>query len=302
MQYRKFFRSSHEKYVFSDHDVDLDRFMREFVDEYSYGDFIQVVYEHIGEFMLILKDYTLSMQKKIDYVIKAFMSGYFLMLVSGARGSGKTCFGFWLLEEVHERNPNKRIAYVGVKVKKGLLPSWIQNYTIEEYETLMKQNRLNGYLVLIDEAAIFFNARRYQKEANIQFGQTIAISRHKHISLLVLAQDHNMTDTNIWRLRDMVVYKKSNTYELSDRDSKGVSRQAKIQKFWKYIKQWLHPRDKDESLFEYQSEKRLMLFKTTIPRCWTNDLSESFSKYDVTKDTARAIEIPKQSKRQVVEI
>lgn len=300
---KKYLRSSNEEFVFREHDLDLDRFMRQYIEFESYEDFINLVYEHVGEFRIILQDWISPMYKKIDFMIRSFMSGYYLLLVAGARGSGKTCFLFYMLEQIHRRNPKRRIAYVGVKVNKNLLPDWCENYTIVEYESLMEQNKLNGYVVGIDETAIFFNARRFNKDANIHFGQTIAISRQKFISLIVLAQDHNMTDTNIWRLRDMVVYKKSNTYELSDRDTKGTSKQGAIQQFWKYIKQWMHPRNKREALFEYQSEKRLMLIEHSKPTFWTEELSNCFNQFNVfeKKESENSIEI-KSKKRVSVNI
>lgn len=278
---KKFLRGSNERFVFQDHDDSLDRFMWKFVDMDSHKDFIEIVCEHIAEFKIILQDYMLPNYKKIQYVLSSLNNGYKLLLIAGARGSGKTCTGFWLIEEIHKLNSRRRIAYVGVKLNPRLLPSWCENYTIEEYDEKMNKNTLNGYFVIIDEAAMFFNARKYQDKANIKFGQMIAISRHKHISLIVIAQDHNMTDTNIWRLRDCVLYKKSNTYELSDRDTKGKAGNSKIHKFWNYIKQWMHPKRKSESLFEYQAERRLMLFDNPIPQCWTTELSEAFDNFNV---------------------
>mgnify|MGYP001567434932 CR=1 FL=1 len=294
---KKFLRSSNEEYVFGEHDMDLDRFMHKYIEFESHNDFVNLVMEHIGEFRVILQDWISPMNKKIDYLINSFANGYRLMLVAGARDSGKTAFGFYLIEQVHNKYPKRRIAYIGVKINKKFLPSWCENYTIEEYEEMVNSNRLNGYIVLIDEAAIFFNARKWQDKANIKFGQLIAISRHKFISLIVLAQDHNMTDTNIWRLRDMVVYKKSNTYELSDRDTKGSSRASKIQKFWKYIKQWMHPRKKNEALFEYQSEKRLMLIEHPLPTFWSDTLSKGFNQFKI-EDTPVII---KQINKEILE-
>ena len=297
MQRKKFFRDSNLDWIWNKHFADFERFKWRYIHYISHDNFeYDVVYNHSAEFKRILEDWILPNHKKIQILLNSFLDGYRLMLVSGARGSGKTAFGFWLVEQIHFLFPNRRIIYVGVKLKEGLLPKWIENMDMFDYEKKVKADLLFNYIVLLDEMAISFNARKWQSEENIEFSQLLTISRHKHLSVIAIAQDFTMVETNAWKLRDMVLYKKSNTYELSDRDSKGVgSRQSKIQKYFKYIKQWMKPKLKEDALFEYQANGVLILFKHLTSDFWTQELSEGFSNMNIFEKKSEEIQARPQN-------
>lgn len=181
--------------------------------------------------------------------------------------SGKTCFSFWLAEQIHKLTPWMKISYVGIKIQNGLLPEWCLNYE--------KLNDVpNHSFTIIDEMAIQFNARNFKDQKNIQLGQLLAIARHKDLSVIMIAQDPRMSEINAWRLRDMVIYKRSNTFELPDRDG---SKGGALLQFWRYVKQWLKPTRQEQALFEYQAENKVMLFKYDIPDCWSEQLSKAFN-------------------------
>jgi len=267
MEYKKGMRGT-SLYYLEMHPEVIDRFKREMIDVDSYNDFDYLVYEeHPTEFKIILQDYDMRMFKKLELVISYFTQGKSKILyVVGARDSGKSCFSFWLAEEIHRLRPKMKISYVGVKVKRSILPEWCDNYeNINEVP--------NGSFIILDELAIQYNAREYQQESNIQLSQLLAIARHKDLSVIAITQDPNMGEINVWRLKDMIVYKRSNTYELPDRDNR---RTSKIMQFWMYIKRWMKPTRQEQALFEYQALNKVMLFKYSLPNCWTENLSKAF--------------------------
>jgi hypothetical protein len=181
--------------------------------------------------------------------------------------SGKTCFSFWLAEKIHAMFPYKRIAYVGVIIRKGLLPDWCSNY--EDVNKVPDDS-----FVIIDEMAVNYNAREYQSKKNIQLGQLMAIARHHNLSVLLIAQDPRQAEVNAWRLRDLIIYKRSNTYDLPDREGAAA---GKIIQFWRYVKQWLKPTKQEQALLEDPGNGKVMLFKYDIPECWSEELSKAFS-------------------------
>jgi len=272
---KKFLWGSNYKYVFEDHNLDLERYMYERVDENSHDDFINLVSEHLGEFRIILQDYITPMFEKIRTILNYLIFGKSkIIYVVGARDSGKTCLSFFLVEQIYNRNSKVRIAYVGVKINKKLLPDWIQSYsTIDEVP--------NGYLIILDELAIQYNARESSDKKNITLGQLLSIARHKDLSVIAITQDPNMGDINVWRLKDMIIYKRSNTYELPDRDRKNGGNSSKVLNFWRFIKQWMKPKFQDESLFEYQAENKIMSIESGLPSFWSDELSKAFSNYNV---------------------
>lgn len=272
---KKYLRGSNLKYVFEDHDLELDRFMNKFIEYESHRDFVNLVYNHLGEFRYILEDFITPLYKKVETLLNYFIFGKSkILFVMGARDGGKTCCSFWIAEEIHKRLNKLKIAYVGVEVDKKVLPKWCDNFkSINDVP--------NGYLIILDEMALQFNAREFMKGENIDLGKLLAICRHKDLRVILIAQDPNMTDPNAWRLRDMMLYKQSNTYELPDRESKG-NQTSKVMKFWKFIKNWMKPKRQEQALFEYPAKSKIMLFEYPIPACWSDELSKAFSNYDVT--------------------
>lgn len=267
MDRKKNLRGSNE-YWLDMHKEVVEKFKSDLIDTDSYEDFDNLVYEtHPSEFTIIMKDYGTRLRKKIKEIVGYFIYGKSkIIYVVGARDSGKSCFSFWLAEQIHEHVPNMKIAYVGVKIRRSILPEWCDNY--------IDINKVPfGSLVILDELAVQYNARTFGSKENIQLGQLLAIARHKDLNVIAITQDPNMGEINVWRLKDMVVYKRSNTYELPSRDNR---RSSKVLQFWSYIKNWLKPTRQEQALFEYQAMERVMLFKYNLPKCWSDELSKAF--------------------------
>jgi hypothetical protein len=287
---KKFLRGSNI-YWLEQHQEVVEKFRDTMIDFDSYGDFEFLVNDKPSEFATILRDFSRRMQDKVDELIGYLRYGKSKILyVVGARDSGKTCFSFWLAEKIHELNKHIKIAYVGVRLRDDVRPKWCSNY--DELGQVP-----NGSLVILDELAIQYNARRHADERNVNLGQLLAIARHKDLSVIAITQDPNMGEINVWRLKDMVVYKRSNTYELPDRDSKG-SRTSKIIQFWRFIKNWLKPTRQEQALFEYQSKSRVMLFVYDLPQCWSEQLSKAFNLTDVFGDKTNDAGIKSISKKE----
>lgn len=283
---KRLLRGSNLKWL-SDHEDIVERFADEFIDMDSHDDFFYLVYEQYpSQFVIILKDFIERLNKKVDEVIRCFIFGKKIMYVVGARDSGKTCFSFWLAEQIHIKLPNKKIAYVGVHIEKDLLPEWIDVF--DDINDVP-----NGYLILLDELALCFNARKFSSEDNVSLGKLLAISRQKDLSVVAITQDPNMGEINVWRLKDIVVYKRSNTYELPSRDNK---KSSEIIQFWSYIKNWLKPSKQEQALLEYPAESKVILFKYPLPSFWTERLSKAFHNVDVRK---QEIEEPKPQLNKV---
>ena len=265
---KKFLISSNKNWLELHSDA-VERFKHAMIDADSYNDFDYIAHEqHPSEFRMIIDDFDTRLSKKLDTLINYFTFGKSKILyVVGARDSGKTCFSFWLAEQLYNKNHRMRIAYVGVKIKQGVLPEWCANY-----DDINKVP--DGSFALVDEMALQYNARHYQSEENIQLGQLLAIARHKNLSIILITQDPNMGEINAWRLKDMIVYKRSNTYELPDRDNRKAS---ELFKFWRYIKSWLKPTKQEQALFEYQAMNKVMLFTYKLPTFWSEGLSKAFN-------------------------
>lgn len=267
-EHKKGFRGTHELALNTKLYGAYLRFQNEMIDIDSYDDFEYLVNEHMGEFCIILQDFDTRLAKKIRYILNYFKYHKDkIIFLSGAKGSGKTAFAFWLAEEIYKSVFNMHFAYVGVKIKEGLLPKWCKNYVD------LNQVPFHSFAI-VDEMALQFNARRYQTDKNINLTQLMAVSRHRHLSVILITQDPRIAEVNAWRLKDLIVYKQSNTYDLPDRE--GGSANAII-KFYRFIRQWLKPKHKEDCLLEDPSNNKIMLFQNTLPDCWSEELSEAFN-------------------------
>lgn len=133
-----------------------------------------------------------------------------ILLIAGRRGSGKSAYGFRLLENIHAKA--KRPCYA-IGPKQNALPAWIT--TIDKVE-----DAKNGGLILVDEGAITFSSRNAMSEGNKQLAELLAVARHKDLTLLLITQNTGMIDNNVLRLCDTLVFKEGSL--LQERFERGA--------------------------------------------------------------------------------
>ena len=274
------------------HRLKMERFLSQVYDYHDMGILRYFFKENPIQAKIILEDYETSNDVKIDMVIKCFHSGKGkLMYIIGAKGSGKTCTAFFFVEKENDLNPNRKICYIGRRFNPAVLPKFY-NLNQEKvgcfwFEKL--QDVPNGYLGIIDELGLQASAREFRKRGNIEMSQVLQLARQKDIPLIVLTQDTRLGEVNVWRLKDMIIWKKSNTYDLTDRES----RDSASNKFWIKVRRLLAPKEVDQCLFEYPSEKKFIHFNHIPPSCWNEELS------NIYKDTSFAD--VKQLKERVID-
>jgi hypothetical protein len=178
--------------------------------------------------------------------------------------SGKTCSGFYFAEYEYNNYPHP-IYYIGRKFDRDILPGWCR-----WAEKL--QDVPNGSFGILDELGIQASARDFSSQNNKDMSQVLQLARQKKIRLIVLTQDARLGEVNVWRLKDIVIWKKSNTYQLQDRDG----RNSPSNKFWNKVRNMMAPRSKEQCLFEYPSERRFIHFTHEVPECWNDRLSEIY--------------------------
>ncbi len=214
---------------------------------------------------VILRDFNTSNEDKIEKVLEIFLKGKsFIIYIVGGRGSGKTATSFFIAERVHEKMRTP-IYYIGSGVNEKALPKWCK-YLRDINDAP------DGCIAILDESGIQFNAREFAKKSNINIGKLMMIARHKDMSLIFLTQHTSLADTNIQRLRDLVIWKMSNDYALGEKGSK----RSKEHTFWKRVRSMMAPRSKAESLFEFPMLKRFIHFTHYLPKCWSDELSKTW--------------------------
>ena len=205
-----------------------------------------------------------------------FPSGYFgcrhalndiinksiIVLINGSRNSGKSVLGYYILEIAHKLNPSRSIVSFGFP-SINVLPKWVE--CIDDFGFID-----NDSIVLFDESALSFFARRYQTKINEVISKLLAISRHKNLSSIFLTQNIGLIDINIVRLCDTLIFKKPSLLQIElERSNIGdLVYKANI---------WFTLFGEDKQVFNYmQHDKGEGVFINTIPKFWTDEISKSW--------------------------
>lgn len=203
----------------------------------------------------ILDDYeSTNIEKRIKLLNKIlFTGGGKIVLVDGARGGGKTGFGTWLFDEIHNRMPELKFYFVTKSEAKIPLPKWIK--IVDNIDEVP-----NNSVALVDEGAIQLNARRAWTDENQDASDKLVVLRHKGITLIILVQNVKMVDINVRRLADVRVLKFGISF--------GVEENADETMDLKLIRARLRPKSKMEVYIEISSERIYMNFYHGLPEWW----------------------------------
>lgn len=227
---------------------------------------------------IILRDYDKTNNEKIEEFFHLLHSAEgMLVYIVGAKGSGKTCTSFFIAEREHLENPNRNIFYIGRQFNKGALPEWCGWRE-------KVQDVPNGSFGIIDELGIQASARNFAKKDNKDLSMVLVLARQKKIPLIILTQDTRLGDVNVWRLRDILLWKVSNTYGFGIR---GDNR--KERGFWDKVKYLMKAREKEQCLVEYEAKRRFIHFEHELPDCWNDDLSEIYADLSFQTKTDEAL-------------
>lgn len=271
------------------HSLTYKRYLQTFYPPYDWRIVTSFFYNNPIQAKVIIDDFQKSNDHKLEEVVKIFVYGKSkIVYIVGARDSGKTATAFTMAEQTHQIT-NRAVYYVApTNTNKDALPEWCKIA-----ESIQKVPR--GAFAIVDESAIQFNAREYMDKENIDMTKLLVIARHKDIFLIFLTQDTELADTNIRRLRDMILWKKSNNYSLSERGD----RRGPEHKFWQKVRNMMAPRKKNQCLFEYPSERRFINFEHGLPECWSNSLSKMWQTKTFGGEETLT-ETPKKAIKQVI--
>jgi len=181
-------------------------------------------------------------------------------IILGARGTGKSAIGIKILENLHSKNPSKKISAFGFKEES--LPSWISSIdSVEKIE--------NNSHVLVDEGGILFSSRSSMSNPNKLLSKLILISRHKNISIIFISQNSSNLEVNILRQADYLVLKPSSLLQ------KDFERKI-IQKIYQEKSEEFKSLKDDKGLTYIHSDAFQGFISNPLPSFWKKNLSKSF--------------------------
>jgi hypothetical protein len=217
---------------------------------------------HLGK--VITESSMLSNDEKMKYVLNLFTTYSMIAVIIGMRRWGKTAFALWLAEQLHERGI--KIYMIQTMI---VLPEWITQITdpfeVDEHSFL-----------IYDEASITLQAREAMSAWAKDVTALFAIAGHRGFSVCVVSQHSYLVDTNVFRLADILFFKRPSLEEL-EKDSK----ERVVDIFKEYIR-LMTPKTKTEILFT--DGERWYKFENPLPSFWSDAVSRSYRKLTDPED------------------
>lgn len=194
-----------------------------------------------------------------------------VIIVLGHRGTGKSALGFWLLEKLHNRKKLKAVVVGMPRSKRKLVPAWVSH--TEDINRLPEKA-----VVLLDEAALRFSARRSQTDTNLAVSGLVALSRQRKQVIILVCHTARMLDVELVFDSDLVVYKlpsvahvKFERKETAEYTLKAREALLKVKnpKAWAYVIDFHQGREG--------------LLRNRLAHFWSDSLSNVWAGLDVAK-------------------
>jgi hypothetical protein len=257
--------ASLEEWFFENEECFIIPYIEKNFKEVSFDYEFDFMKQHLFFTKIIIEDNAMTNDQKLRELYDNVSRGKSkIVIVVGMRGQGKTATGMLLLEELYNKALHNRFYYVGKPSDESEYPKWLK--FCDDLDNLP-----NNSIAIIDEAVIKYSARRSMSGENVSLTEKMVILRHKGCTLIFMAQNLRMADTNIDRLADIIIYKKANKYgNEKDKESEDIQ----------LIRQRLKPRTKSQAMIEYRLSGKFRSITHKLPSFWNEEtISKSFKEF-----------------------
>ncbi len=193
-----------------------------------------------------------------------------VIIITGKRGSGKTACGYYILENAMKKYNLEGVVMGIPEEKKDMLPNEI---VWEDININLKDERV----YFIDEAAVWFYARRWRSDLNELFDTILTVARQKKLLLILATHYTRKLDINIITDTDMLIFKKPGLlYKHFER--------RELRKIYEKVEKAFSEVNNDYRKYCYVlSEDYEGLARNDLPTFWREELSYSFYGIDTEK-------------------
>lgn len=181
-------------------------------------------------------------------------------IILGARGTGKSAIGMFLLENFGAKS-DKNLYALGFK--QSSLPKWIQVVKdISEIE--------NNSVLLVDEGGIEFSSRDAMSNANKLLSEILLISRHRNLSVIFITQNSANLELNAIRQADYLILKPSSLLQ------KDFERK-KIKQVYESVEDEFDELKEELGLTYLYSDKYCGFVANNLPSFWSERVSKGYA-------------------------
>lgn len=194
-----------------------------------------------------------------------------VVIILGFRGQGKSALAWYIMDMVRMQNGKPRPVYVlGMpKSKRKYAPKWVKH--VDSFKNIPK-----GAIVLVDEAALHFPARRSQSDENLAVAGLNALSRQRDQLIIFVAHTARLLEVEAIMDSNVIIYRKpSASYLKFERretmEWTSTAREQIMSKgnplHWAYV-------------IDLEDDKRGLL-RCKLPPFWNEELSKAWADLDV---------------------
>lgn len=213
-----------------------------------------------------LKEQALSLKEQQDYEDTKpknkdieFMSQLceksLICTILGARGEGKSCLGFYLLEQLKGRT-KREICTV----------SFPEKTPFKNYPNL--EDVPKDAIALLEESSLKFDARKAMSGENISMSNLLKISRHNNLSLILVTQNSADLEVRALRMTDVFLLKKPSLVQIH-------LERGFVKRLYQYISPIFQNDDNQKPFYYIFSDKLQGLFRFDIPSFWSENISKA---------------------------
>lgn len=197
-----------------------------------------------------------------------------LVLITGDIGEGKSGLAWKLADDWHKKG-RPVVAYAFTSTAQAALPKWVHHIgTPAEIRAFKPRRSEKGpALMVVDEAALNINARRFMSEDNVGWTRLMAIIRHMGFVVVLIAQSNRQPDVQMVMSAHTVLMKRPT--ELHVRFSRQELRQETQEAFEHFA--GLSDREAKRHTFiaDFKHGKRGWL-TNGLPTWWGDKVSRAF--------------------------
>lgn len=194
-----------------------------------------------------------------------------VVIILGFRGQGKSALAWYIMDICRVYKGKTRPVYVlGMpKTKRKYAPKWVKH--VDSFRNIPK-----GALILVDEAALRFPARRSQSDENIAVAGLNALSRQRDQLIIFVAHTARLLELEAIMDCNVIIYRKPSASYLKfeRRETMEWTTTAREQIMskgnplhWAYV-------------IDLEDDRRGLL-RCKLPPFWSNELSAAWADLDV---------------------
>jgi len=188
-----------------------------------------------------------------------------VIVILGFRRKGKSALAWWLLEHIHQRQELTACCVGLPKKHHSKVPKWVKHFA--DITKLPK-----NAVVLLDEAALRFAARRFSSDPNMMMQSLIALSGQKKQTIIFVAHVARLLDVDSIMESDIVVFKMPSLAHVK-------FERREIAEYTKEARHQLQAKRnpiKWSWIVDFHEDKRGLL-SNSLPSFWTEDLSHAWA-------------------------